>query len=78
LELVLEFKSSDESMIKTSTTNSDYGNKTFPKIKVYLFHTPCSTMIQWYSSLPLVSRYSSRKSNPMFYSNSNGDQNYVI
>jgi hypothetical protein len=41
LELVSELKSSNESMIKTSkTTNSDYGNKVFPEIKVFFSHTP--------------------------------------
>jgi hypothetical protein len=44
----------------------------------YSIKAPCSTMIQWYSFLPLIPRYSSTKNNPMFYSNSNGDKNYVI
>ncbi len=40
--------------------------------------TPCSTMIQWFSSLPLLQKIFRNKNNPMFYSNSNGDKNYVI
>jgi len=35
-------------------------------------------MIQWYSYLPLLPKYSSKKIIPTFYSNSNGDKNYVI
>jgi hypothetical protein len=35
-------------------------------------------MIQWYSSLPLLPGHSSTKNSPMFYSNSNGDKNYVV
>jgi hypothetical protein len=44
----------------------------------YPIKAPCSTMIQWYSSLPLLLRYSSTKNGPIFYSNSNGDKNCVI
>jgi len=41
----------------------------------YSIKAPCSTMIQWSSSFPLLQRYTLKKNNPMFYSNSNGDKN---
>jgi hypothetical protein len=44
----------------------------------YSIKAPCFTMIQWYSFFPLFPKYSSTKNNLMFYSNSNGDKNYVI
>jgi len=41
LKLVLELKISNESMIKKiKTTNFNYGNIAFPKIKIFFFHTP--------------------------------------
>jgi len=48
-------------------------------ISFYFIKVPCSTMIQWYLFLPFLSQdIPPQKNNPMFYSNSNGDKNYVI
>jgi hypothetical protein len=63
------------------TTNSGYGNKVFPKIKVFFFHTPLRSMFS-NDTMVLISFSSPKiffnKNSPMFYSNSNGDKNYVI
>jgi len=69
-------------MIKNSkTTNSSYGNKAFPKVNVFFSHTPfkitCFTIIQS-PRLPLGPKIFINKNSLMFYSNSNGDKNYVI
>jgi len=67
---------------KHQNNNYDYGNKAFPKIQTYLFHTPLKLhVLEWYnglSSRSLLQNYYLKKKSPMLYSNSNGDKNYVI
>jgi hypothetical protein len=67
---------------KHQNNNSEYGNKAFPEIKTYFSHIPLKFhVMEWYngpSSLSLLQKIYLKKKNPMFYSNSNGDKNYVI
>jgi hypothetical protein len=70
-------------MIKTPKQQTlTMETKLFQKSKYILSYSIkalCSTMIQWSPSLPLPPRYIlHKKNNPMFYSNSNGDNKYVI
>jgi hypothetical protein len=82
LELILELKSSNASMInKHQNNNFDYGDKPSLEIKTYFFHIPLKLhVLQLYNGphLFLFSKYIPPKNCPMFYSLSNGDKNYVI
>jgi hypothetical protein len=67
---------------KHQNNNSDYGNKAFPDIKTYFFHTPLKLhVLEWYnglSSLYFFQKKYLKKNSPMFYLNANGDKNHVI
>jgi hypothetical protein len=66
---------------KHQNNNFDYGNKAFSKIKTYFSHIPLKFhVLEWYNGPSSLSSPKDilQKNNPMFYSNSNGDKNYVI
>jgi hypothetical protein len=66
---------------KHQNNNSDYGNKTFPKIKTYFTHIPLKLhILEWYNGLSSLSLFQKiyLKKSLMFYLNSNGDKNNVI
>ncbi len=78
LELVSELKSSNKSMIENiKTTHFDCGNKAFPKIQLFFFHTPLKFhVLQQYNHHHLFffsKDIPQQKNNPLFYSNSIGD-----
>jgi hypothetical protein len=55
-----------------------YGIQTFPKNKVLLFHAPSKFNVLQCHLFFLFPKDIHKKNSPMFYSNSNGDKNYVI
>jgi hypothetical protein len=65
-------------MIKHQNNKYGYGVKLFQKTKCSCLILHQNSMFYNDSSLHLLQRYSSKENSPMFYSNSNDDNNYVI